>query len=305
MHSFSHHKINQVLLVLILGFSLSSCAVLQDKLASKRYKQAVADRDRLSQEKLQLIADTTRRGQSYRELAQEQARLSKQYKGLDAQHSQLYKDYKDLLNSSTSKADQLNAALRNKQQELERKELNLQEKERMLSQMNLKIQRQDSISTALNKLVKNALLGFSSEELSVEQRGGKVYVSMSDKLLFKSGSAAVETKGQEALKKLGEVLARQSDIDILIEGHTDNVPIRTSVYKDNWDLSVVRATSIVRLLSEQYKITPTRMTASGKGEYFPVASNETSEGRARNRRTEIILSPRLDDLYKLIQTSSL
>ena len=123
---------------------------------------------------------------------------------------------------------------------------------------------------------------------------------MSDKLLFQSGSSAVEAKGKDALKLLAGVLEKNYDIDILIEAHTDNVPIKTSVYKDNWDLSVARATSIVRILTTDFKIVPTRLTASGKGEYFPKADNETAEGRAKNRRTEIILSPKLDELMKLL-----
>lgn len=305
MFTLPNQIIRPSLLLAMIVMSLSSCAVMQDKLASKRYKQAVADRDQLKREKQYLLSDTTSRGREYRQLLAEQDQLKNKHNALDKRHTELYKDYQALLNSSTSKAEQLNAALRNKQLELERKENLLKDKERMMADMQARLQRQDSISQALNQLVKNALLGFPSDELSVEQRGGKVYVSMSDKLLFKSGSAGVEAKGQDALRKLGEVLARQNDIDILIEGHTDNVPIKTSLYKDNWDLSVARATSIVRLLSGQHKITPTRLTASGKGEYFPVASNDTAEGKARNRRTEIILSPKLDDLFKLIQTTTL
>jgi chemotaxis protein MotB len=163
------------------------------------------------------------------------------------------------------------------------------------------IERQDSITRSLNNILRNALLGFNSDELSVEIKNGKVYVSMSDKLLFKSGSSAVEAKGKEALKVLAGVLEKNADIDILVEGHTDNVPIKTSIYKDNWDLSVARATSIVRILTGDYKIAPTRLTASGKGEFFPKASNETAEGRAMNRRTEIILSPKLEEIMQLLK----
>ena len=149
--------------------------------------------------------------------------------------------------------------------------------------------------------MRNALLGFNSDELSVEIKNGKVYVSMSDKLLFKSGSSTVEDKGKEALKLLADVLNKNTDIDILVEGHTDNVPIKTAVYKDNWDLSVARATSIVRILTLDHKIAPTRLTASGKGEYFPRADNDTAEGRAKNRRTEIILSPKLEEIMQLLK----
>jgi chemotaxis protein MotB len=137
--------------------------------------------------------------------------------------------------------------------------------------------------------------------LSVEVKNGKVYVSMSDKLLFRSGSASVESKGRDALKVLADVLDKNTDIDVLVEGHTDNIPIKTAQFRDNWDLSVVRATSIVRVLTNDYKTSPLRVTASGKGEFMPRASNASPDGRASNRRTEIILSPKLDELMKLLE----
>jgi chemotaxis protein MotB len=221
-------------------------------------------------------------------------------KDLTDQYNALQEKYKSLTNLSLSQTDKLSKALAAKSDELDAKEKLLSDRERALDEMKKVIARQDSITRRLNSILRNALLGFNSDELSVEVKNGKVYVSMSDKLLFKSGSSAVEDKGKEALKLLGGVLDKNPDIDILVEGHTDNVPIKTSVYKDNWDLSVARATSIVRILATDYKIGPTRMTASGKGEYFPKADNETAEGRAKNRRTEIILSPKLDELMKLL-----
>jgi chemotaxis protein MotB len=195
----------------------------------------------------------------------------------------------------------LSKALAAKSEDLDAKEKLLSEREKTLHDMKQIIAKQDSLTRNLNNTLRNALLGFNSDELSVEIKDGKVYVSMSDKLLFQSGSSAVEDKGKDALKLLAGVLDKNSDIDILIEGHTDNVPIKTSVYKDNWDLSVARATSIVRILTNDYKIIPTRLTASGKGEFFPKADNDTPEGRAKNRRTEIILSPKLDELMKLLK----
>jgi len=133
-------------------------------------------------------------------------------------------------------------------------------------------------------------------------KNGKVYVSLSDKLLFKSGNASVEDKGKDAIKKLSEVLNKNTDIDIAIEGHTDNVSIKTNLYKDNWDLSVARSTNIVRMICDEFGVESKRVTASGKGEYFPVANNETPEGRAKNRRTEIVLSPKLEELFKLLNS---
>src|SRR5690606_27311711 len=120
--------------------------------------------------------------------------------------------------------------------------------------------------------------------------------------LFKSGSANVEEKGKEAMKLLADVLSKNPDINILVEGHTDNIPIKTATYKDNWDLSVGRATSIVRLLTDDYKLVPPRVTASGKGEFSPKASNDTAVGRAKNRRTEIILTPKTDEIMQLLNS---
>lgn len=188
----------------------------------------------------------------------------------------------------------------NQSEELSRKNRDLLNKERMLREMQAIISRQDEVTKKLNETLRGALVGFSPDELTMEIRDGKVYVSMSDKLLFKSGSAAVEPKGVEALQVLADVLNKNPDIQVLIEGHTDNVPIKTAVYRDNWDLSVGRATSITRLLNEKYAVLATRMTASGRGEYYPKATNETQEGKAMNRRTEIILSPKLDELMNLL-----
>ena len=213
------------------------------------------------------------------------------------------KKYNELSGEKLSQSEQFNLALKQKSEELKEKERLLAEREKTLNELQQVIARQDSITKRLNDVLRNALLGFNSDELSVEIKNGKVYVSMSDKLLFKSGSAAVEAKGKEAIKLLAEVLGKNQDIDILIEGHTDNVPIKTAVYRDNWDLSVARATSIVRILTDDYKITPTRLTASGRGEFMPRANNETPEGRASNRRTEIILSPKLDEIMQLLKTN--
>ena len=144
------------------------------------------------------------------------------------------------------------------------------------------------------------MLGFNNDELTVTQKDGKVYVAMSDKLLFESGSAHVNKQGKDALGKLADVLKKQNDIDILIEGHTDNKPIKTVQFKDNWDLSVVRATSVVRILTKDYGVNPLQIVPSGRGEYMPVDTNDSTEGRARNRRTEIIMAPRLDKLMDIL-----
>jgi chemotaxis protein MotB len=287
-------RIFQYFLIMTIAISLGSCktnspfATKVDKFfQSKRYKATVIDRNNLFAEAQQLKKDTTELGTALRKVKNEYAEL----KG----------EFNSFSNKSGAQLAKLNEDLKSKSLELNSKEKLLQEREQRLKEMENIVSRQDSITKALNSIVKNALLGFKADELSVEMKNGKVYVSMTDKLLFKSGSAAVEDKGRQAIKKLAEVLNKNSEIDIAIEGHTDSIPIRTSLYKDNWDLSVARATTIVRMLNEEYGVRPIRLTASGKGQYFPVASNEDPEGRAKNRRTEIILSPKLDELFDMLQ----
>ena len=267
---------------------------------SKNLKTVVNERDKLCNNLALKEKENAGLKNDISDLTDRHKDLNARYSTLTNSNNELEGKYRNLIGESLSQTDQLNKALKAKSDELDIKEKQLSEREKTLMEMQLIIARQDSITKRLNSILRNALLGFNSDELSVEVKNGKVYVSMSDKLLFKSGSSAVEEKGKEALKLLGEVLDKNTDIDILVEGHTDNVPIKTSVYKDNWDLSVARATSIIRILSLDYKITPTRLTASGRGEYFPKSDNETAEGRAKNRRTEIILSPKLDELMQLL-----
>lgn len=268
---------------------------------SKRLKSAMHQRDSLYDLVVAFNKDTTLRGKEYRYLDSLYRTLKGMYNDcteknneLKAQFAELNAKYNDLMKRSLTDAERMSAALKIKAEELA-------ERERRLAELQGIINRQDSLLNALNDAVKKALLAFKSDEISVEMKNGKVYVSMSDKLLFKSGSAAVEEKGLDAIRTLGDVLNKNPDIDVLIEGHTDNIPIKTAKYEDNWALSADRALSIVRLLSNEHKVNPKRLEAAGRAEFYPKASNETSEGRAKNRRTEIILSPKLDELYKMIE----
>lgn len=267
---------------------------------SRRLKEATAQRDSLLNLNVAFNKDTTQRGIVYRELDAMHRELNNRYKALNLKHTSLQNNYSemndkytDLIKSSLNRTEQLNMALKEKGEQLLAREKRLAEVETLLK-------RQDSVTNALNDIVKRALLSFKSDELTVEMKNGKVYVSMSDKLLFRSGSAEVEDKGKEAIKTLAEVLNKNTDVSIMIEGHTDNVPIKTTQFADNWALSVARSTNIVRLLDETYKVDAKRLTAAGRGEYMPKMSNDMPEGRAKNRRTEIILSPKLDELFKLI-----
>ena len=163
------------------------------------------------------------------------------------------------------------------------------------------IHKQDSIVNAINKIVRDALGSFNSEEITIEAKNGKLYIVMQDHLLFQSGRADVESKGVDALRELSLVLNNNPNIDIMVEGHTDDRPINTAKFNDNWALSVARANAIVRILTNEYNVFPKRITSAGRGEYFPVETNETAEGRKKNRRTEIILSPNMAELYKLAE----
>ena len=206
------------------------------------------------------------------------------------------RQYQSMLNVNMTEQEKLNALLSQKKNELNERERTINELQDMIKAQNDKVQN-------LLSNVKDALLGFSTDELTVREKDGKVYVAMSDKLLFQSGSARLDKRGEEALGKLAEVLNKQTDIDVFIEGHTDNKPINTVQFKDNWDLSVIRATSVVRILIKNYNVNPLQIQPSGRGEYMPVDDNETAEGRSKNRRTEIIMAPKLDKLFQMLQSS--
>ena len=206
------------------------------------------------------------------------------------------RQYRSMLNVNMTEQEKLNALLNQKKNELNERERTINELQQMINAQNEKVRK-------LLSSVKDALLGFSSDELTVREKDGKVYVAMSDKLLFQSGSARLDKRGEEALGKLAEVLNKQTDIDVFIEGHTDNKPINTVQFKDNWDLSVIRATSVVRILIKNYNVNPLQIQPSGRGEYMPVDDNETAEGRSKNRRTEIIMAPKLDKLFQMLQST--
>jgi chemotaxis protein MotB len=179
--------------------------------------------------------------------------------------------------------------------ELMQRQQRVQELEHIMAQ-------KDSAVTALKNKVTEALLGFTDKGLTVVQKNGKVYVSMEESLLFASGSWNVDVKGKEALKQLAGVLETQPDVNIMIEGHTDDVPYKGSgQIKDNWDLSVVRATSIVKILMGDSKINPTQLTAAGRSEFLPLNTEDSKEARSQNRRTEIIIAPKLDELLEMLE----
>lgn len=177
----------------------------------------------------------------------------------------------------------------------------MNEQSKYIKDLNTSIQRKDSLNMALAMNIKRSLDNVNDKDINVEVRKGVVYISISDKLLFKSGSDDINASAETVLGKIAKVVNDHKDFDILVEGHTDNVPISDKCRTDNWDLSAMRATSVVRYLQKKHKVAPERMTAGGRGEYVPKAVNTTAEGRSANRRTEIIILPKLDEFFKLLE----
>lgn len=195
----------------------------------------------------------------------------------------------------------LEASLLKKEAELEKLSTDLAAREKRVNELEAIINKKDEALSNLKKKVKDALLGFENNGLTIEQKNGKVYVSLDESLLFASGKYDVGTKGTDVLKKLAKVLETSSDIDIVVEGHTDNVPLNgKGIISDNWDLSVKRATSVVKIITKNSNLNPKRLTAAGRGEFLPLDMTNTAEGRKKNRRIEIILTPKLDELFELL-----
>jgi len=261
----------------------------QQALASARYDSA-----QLANKVKDLQAAMARQNQqsakSIDSLNQEIADRQQQIATLNKQIGDLTGKNKDLQTESASR----NALLSKSKQDLLAQQAKLEHLQALMDKQKQAIEQ-------IRKKMTNALVGFNSNELTVSIKNGKVYVSLQENLLFPSGSAVVNPKGKDALSKLAAVLNQNADITVDIEGHTDSIPIHGK-YQDNWDLSLARSASIVRILTVDYRVDPTRVIASGHSQYDPVQPNSTSDGRAQNRRTDIILSPKLDELYRLLQT---
>lgn len=184
---------------------------------------------------------------------------------------------------------------------LERSLESLKEKDLTIKNLRDAVTRRDSINLALVQSLKGVLGNLDDEDITVQVDKGVVYVSISDKMLFSSGSYNVTPRAREVLGKVAKVVNNKPDFEFMVEGHTDNVPIKNTCIKDNWDLSALRATAVVRILQNDFGVTASRMTAAGRGEYVPVTSNASADGRALNRRTRIVVLPKLDQFYNMIE----
>lgn len=205
-------------------------------------------------------------------------------------NGQLIGQLKDLSVISSSQAESIQKSLDN-----------IGVKDAYIKQLQSAINRKDSMNMALVINLKSAIGNLDDKDINIKVDKGVVYVDISDKLLFSSGKYQVTDKAKVVLGKVAKVLEAQPSIEFMVEGHTDNVPFSNGQLQDNWDLSCKRATSVIRILQDQYHIPPARMTASGRGEYTPIASNDSQEGRAQNRRTRIVILPQLDQFFKLLE----
>ncbi|MDB5123787.1 MAG: hypothetical protein JWP94_1916 [Mucilaginibacter sp.] len=273
-------KIKYYFFASILFFALHSCVIL----SPKKYKALVAERDSLSTRTGSLEDTVARLRADITRLHHEITDMQSTYNALSDKYNTLNTNY----NASSSKVGELSS--------------NLKKREARLKEVEDILRKRDEATNALKEKLQKALLGFQQNGLTVDIRNGKVYVSLTDKLLFPSGSIVIDARGKMALEQLAAVLNKEPDINIAVEGHTDNKKVvNLGQIKDNWDLSVMRATSVSRYLTEVEKVDPRRITATGKGEFQPVDNANTPEALAKNRRIEIVLTPKLDELYNLIK----
>ena len=198
----------------------------------------------------------------------------------------------------------LEQELNDKEERLNQLQSQLELREARVKELEDIIAQKDAAVKALKDKIKAALTGFEDKGITVEERNGRVYVSMEAKLLFASGSTTVGSEGKVAVVQLAKALEGQNDLTILVEGHTDSDPMHSTSIKDNWDLSVLRATSVVRIMVENSTIDEATLTAAGRGEFFPIADNSTAEGKAKNRRIEVILTPNLDKLFEILDDAT-
>ena len=313
-------KISLLALALVLTTSCVSKKIytdLEDKYANlkKENRKLSDDNKNLLKAKNTLSNDFSALQKDYNDAIAQRDKLQNDYNAtktnldnLKASYDALEKNSSSAIAENSKKNRELLAQLEAKEQalaaenaRLETLKKELESRSQRVAELESVIASKDAAMTKLKNAISKALTNFEGKGLTIEQRDGKVYVSMENKLLFQSGSWAVGTEGKQAVKQLGEVLAENPDIAILIEGHTDDVPYKGNAQlSGNWDLSTKRATAIVNILRENGSINPENLTAAGRGEYAPIASNDTAEGKAKNRRIEVILTPKLDEISKLL-----
>ena len=303
---------------------LSEHEIVSDKLTANEKKvlqlnDALEEKEEkiliLENQHAELRNDSIQNGKALTVLQDKYDELSDTYDLLTSKNSRYMADKAKETKKLLEQLERAQSALFEKEDELNNlsNSLDIKEEELKLAEQELSarsirvaeleniINRQDSMVTSLKKSISNALIGLEGEGLTIEQRNGKVYISLEEDLLFASGKYVVNSGGIIALNKLATALSSQTDLAILVEGHTDDIPLSgKGMVKDNWDLSVMRATNVVKVLTKNPSLNPLQLTAAGRAEFVPISSNDTKEGRSSNRRIEMILSPNLDDLFDLL-----
>ncbi len=314
---------SNIIFLLGIAFFLSSCIVSKKKyddvlaqkvktegeLADKTKQLEVANASlkELNESLSKLKQDTTDLNQTYRATSQKLNDLNKEYEQLNSYYKNLLNNSGKLNRDLAQQKDQLLSIQSNL--EATRKlndslSVSLIEREKKVKELEQILANKDKAVQDLKDRITNALLNFKENDLTVKVKNGKVYVSLAEQLLFGSGSINVDAKGVTALQQLAKAIKDQKDIQIMIEGHTDNVPIskKSQYMQDNWDLSVMRATSITKILTKA-GVSANQVTAAGKGEFSPLAPNDNAQNKQKNRRTEIIITPNLDELFKILGTN--
>ncbi|MCC9137434.1 OmpA family protein [Pontibacter silvestris] len=277
------------------SMSLSSCVV-----SKKKYDDLMARKNALETDKSGLLQHKTTLEQQKALLESQKAELEQERAQLEQEKAEYQRSLQQALKEGKTLGENLNMS----KSQIERLNADLKAREERLAELQRILDEKDQAVANLRRRVSDALLGFNDKDLTIDVRNGKVYVSLAEQLLFNSGSTKVDPKGVDALKKLASVLKEQQDVNVLVEGHTDDVPIArgTAGMQDNWDLSVLRATEITRILTTA-GVDPVRVTPSGRSKYVPLDEAKTKEARQKNRRTEIILTPKLDELFQILETS--
>lgn len=278
----------------LLAFAVitaSSCV------SQKKFKAELARYDALNASYTQLQGSLKKCEDDKTELNRKQTALETEINGLNKQigflkenNTQALKQLQDLSVISSQQAESIKKSLEN-----------IGAKDNYIQTLQESLARKDSLNMALVMNLKGAVGSLEDEDINIKVDKGVVYIDISDKLLFKSGSYDITDKAKEVLGKVAAVLKNQPDMEFMVEGHTDNVPFAKGVLVDNWDLSVKRATAVVRILQKQYGLDPTRMAAAGRGEFKPITDNANTEGKATNRRTRIVILPQLDQFFKLLE----
>jgi len=293
------------LLIVFSFLLLSSCV------SSKKFNQLTGN----FQESEKTVQALKEQNQSLKvQNSDAQSRIDKQakdYEELLVKFKELESRLRSLQVGSSEEIARLMVKLQETQSDLQKREdilksaqVELEQRSIRMKELESALQQKDDAVKQLRLKVMDALVGFNNKGLTIQEKNGKVYVSLDEQLLFKTGQWEVDPKGQQALSDLADVLGKNPDINVLVEGHTDNIPMRGSgMVKDNWDLSVMRATAVTRILLKNNAVESRRITAAGRGEFFPIDEANTPEARQKNRRTEIILTPRLDEIFRILENN--